>query len=135
MAEIKVVLSNPKTGKSYQHIIKDDDVKKFFNLKIGDSVKGELLGFSGYEFLITGGSDNAGFPMRKDVSGQMRKRIFSTGGIGIRNNEKGKKVRKNVAGNTIFDKTAQVNMKVTKAGTMPLGEDKVKEKKEEVKES
>lgn len=131
MAEIKIVLSNPKTGKSYQHVLKDDDAKKLFNHKIGDSVKGELIGFASYEFVITGGSDHAGFPMRRDVPGVMRKKILATGGVGIHTREKGKKVRKTVAGNTINDKTAQVNMKVTKEGTVALGEDKVKEKKAE----
>ena len=129
MAEIKIVLSNPKTGKSYQHILKEEDAKKLFNHKIGDSIKGELISFPGYEFSITGGSDHAGFPMRRDVPGIMRKKILATKGIGIRNTEKGKRIRKTVAGNTITDKTAQVKMKATKEGTMPLGEDKVKEEK------
>jgi small subunit ribosomal protein S6e len=125
--ELKIVLSDPKTGKSYQKIIKDADAKRFMGLKIGDNVKGEVLNISGYEFQITGGSDFAGFPMRGDVPGILRKKIYAVLGVGIRKREKGFKQRKTVAGNTVYDKTAQVNLKVIKEGKGLLGEDKPKE--------
>lgn len=133
MAEIKVVLSNPKTGKSYQKVLKDEDSKRLMGLKIGDKLKGESIDLAGYEFEITGGSDFAGFPMRKDVQGIGRKKILATQGVGLRKkrNARGVKIRKSVASNTIYEKTAQVNMKVLKEGKMPLGEDKVKEEKKE----
>ncbi len=134
MAEIKVVLSNPKTGKSYQKVLKDEDSKRLMGLKIGDKIKGETMDLAGYEFEVTGGSDFAGFPMRKDVQGIGRKKILATEGVGLRKkrNARGVKIRKSVASNTIYEKTAQVNMKVLKEGKMPLGEDKKKE--EEKKE-
>ena len=133
MAEIKVVLSNPKTGKSYQKVLKDEDSKRLMGLKIGDKIKGETMDLAGYEFEVTGGSDFAGFPMRKDVQGIGRKKILATEGVGLRKkrNARGVKIRKSVASNTIYEKTAQVNMKVLKEGKMPLGEDKVKEEKKE----
>jgi small subunit ribosomal protein S6e len=136
MAEIKVVLSNPKTGKSYQKVLKDEDSKRLMGLKIGDKLQGESIDLAGYEFEITGGSDFAGFPMRKDVQGIGRKKILATHGVGLRKkrNARGVKIRKSVAANTIYDKTAQVNMKVLKEGKMPLGEDKVKEEKKEGQE-
>jgi len=135
MAEIKVVLSNPKTGKSYQKVLKDEDSKRLMGLKIGDKLKGESIDLAGYEFEITGGSDFAGFPMRRDVQGIGRKKILATHGVGLRKkrNARGVKIRKSVASNTIYDKTAQVNMKVLKEGKMPLGEEKKKE--EEKKEA
>jgi len=125
--ELKIVLSDPKTGKSYQKIIKDADAKRFMGLKIGDNVKGEVLNLAGYEFELTGGSDYAGFPMRNDVPGILRKKIYAVSGIGLRKKEKGLKQRKTVAGNTVYDKTAQVNLKVIKEGKGPLGEEKPKE--------
>ncbi len=132
MAEIKVVLSNPKTAKSYQKILKGADARKLFGLKIGDTVKGELLDLTGYEFQITGGSDYAGFPMRRDVPGIARKKILAVKGVGIRKLKKGKgiKQRKTVAGNTVYEKTAQVNLKVIKEGKGPLGEERKNEEKE-----
>ena len=133
--ELKIVLSDPKTGKSYQKIIKDADAKRFMGLKIGDSVKGEVLNLAGYEFQITGGSDYAGFPMRNDVPGILRKKVYAVSGIGVRKKEKGLKQRKTVAGNTVYDKTAQVNLKVIKEGKGPLGEDKPKEETEKKEEA
>lgn len=135
MAEIKVVLSNPKTGKSYQKVLKDEDSKRVMGLKIGDTVKGEMMNLTGYEFEITGGSDFAGFPMRADVPGFGRKKILATHGIGIKKKRKwaGVRRKKNVAGNLIYEKTAQINMKVIKEGKMPLGEEKAEEPKEDKK--
>ncbi len=122
--EIKIVISDPKTGKSYQKIIKDADAKRFIGLKISDVVKGEIINLSGYEFEVTGGSDYAGFPMRKDVSGIMRKKILAVEGVGINKEGKGIKQRKTVAGNTVHDRTSQVNLKVVKQGKALLGEEK-----------
>ena len=120
MADFKIVISDPKKGHSKQIDLKDPDSKRLIGLKIGDVVKGELLGLAGYEFQITGGSDFAGFPMRADVSGQARKRIFTTKGIGVQQPEKGKKIKKSVAGNTIHAKTVQINLKITKEGKEPI---------------
>lgn len=119
MAEFKIVISDPKTGKSYQKEAKDDAAKQFMGLKIGDKVK-DVLDLAGYEFEITGGSDYCGFPMRKDVLGTMRKKILSTKGVGLNIKEAGTKKRKTVAGNTIFDRTAQINLRITKQGKTPL---------------
>ena len=59
--------------------------------------------------------------MRKDVVGPARKRILTTKGVGMRTNRKGLRLRKTVAGNTVHEKTTQVNLKVLKAGKSPLG--------------
>jgi len=132
MAEFKIVLSDPKTGKSIQKEAKELAAKPFMGKKIGEAVKGELLELPGYEFVITGGSDSSGFPMRQDVD-LPRKRITAVSGIGVHNklrkpNPKkkgwrkmeGMRLKKTVAGNMIHDKTAQINMKVTKKGRDPI---------------
>ncbi len=74
----------------------------------------------GLLIIIAGGSDYCGFPMRSDVEGTLRKRILMVSGIGLRKNREGRRVRKAVAGNTIFARTAQLNLKVTKHGAAPL---------------
>ena len=122
--EIKLVLSDSKTGKSYQKIVKDADAKRFMGLRLGNVVKGEIKNLPCYEFEITGGSDFAGFPMRRDVPGTLRKKILTVSGIGVKKIGKGVKQRKTVAGNTVHEKTSQVNLKVVKEGKGPLGEDK-----------
>jgi small subunit ribosomal protein S6e len=124
MAEFKLVIGDPKTGKCFQREVKDNEAKAFLNKSIGENVAGDSFGLDGYEFEITGGSDYCGFPMRKDVFGASRKKIFSTKGVGIRITQKGLKVRKTVAGNTVHSNTAQVNLKVIKYGKAPLGEAK-----------
>ena len=134
MVEFKIVIGDKK-GKCVQKEIKDADAEHFLGMKIGDKVNGELLGLTGYEFEITGGSDAAGFPMRADVSGSARKKILAISGVGISNKKKyrdrkkkglrvmeGMRQRKTVAGNTIYEKTAQINLKVLKEGKQPLAE-------------
>ncbi len=118
--EIKVNIGDTKTGKTVRKTIAEDDAKLFFGKKLGDTLKGELLQAPGYEFLIAGGSDYCGFPMRRDVEGTLRKRILIVSGTGLRENREGRRVRKTVAGNTVFARTAQLNLKVVKYGTHSL---------------
>ena len=132
MAEFKLVIGD-KSGKCYQKEAKDDAAEKFLGLKIGDKVNGELIDLVGYEFEVTGGSDNCGFPMRSDVPGTARKNIFSFSGVGVSNKKhrpnpkkkgwrkmEGMRRKRLVAGNTIHAKTAQINLKVLKAGKESL---------------
>ena len=119
MAEFKVVIST-KDGKSVQKELKSPEADAFLDKKIGDKIKGDELGFKGYEFEIRGGSDKAGFAMRFDVQGTARKRIFTTSSCGVWIPQKGKKCRKTVAGNTIHEDIAQINLKVIKQGAEPL---------------
>ncbi len=116
MVEFKLVISNPKTGLSVQRDAKDDAARQLVGLKIGDKVGGEPLGFAGFEFEVSGGSDYCGFPMRKDIPGVGRKKILAVSGVGFRMAAKGIRQRKTVCGNTIHERTAQVNLKVLKEG-------------------
>ncbi|MFP4112274.1 MAG: 30S ribosomal protein S6e [Candidatus Woesearchaeota archaeon] len=139
MAELKIVLSHK--GKAKQIEAKDDVAQNLLGKKIGDKINGELFDLTGYEFEITGGSDEAGKPMRKDLEGPVRKRILAVSGVGFKKGEHGQRQRKLVAGNTIFEKSAQVNMKVVKEGSKPLfeepskGDDSTEPKSEEASKS
>ncbi len=124
MVEFKLVIGDPKTGKSYQREVKDKDAKAFIGKSIGDKIRGDLFNLSGYEFEITGGSDYCGFPMRKDNKGTGRKRILATKSTGIRTKVKGLRLRKIVAGNTIHSKISQINLKIIKYGKEKLGDEK-----------
>ena len=116
MAEFKLVISNPKSGLSAQREAKEDNAKALIGLKIGEKINGDAIGIAGFEFLITGGSDYCGFPMRKDVAGAVRKKILAVSGIGFRQEAKGVRQRKTVCGGTIYERTAQINLKVLKEG-------------------
>ncbi|PIN79706.1 30S ribosomal protein S6e, partial [Candidatus Woesearchaeota archaeon CG10_big_fil_rev_8_21_14_0_10_34_8] len=82
MAEFKIVIANPKTGKCVQKEVKDENANGLLGKKIGEIIRGELLDMTGYEFKISGGSDYCGFPMRQDVPGTGRKKILTVKGIG-----------------------------------------------------
>jgi len=117
MVDLRIVISDPKTGKSVQREVKEENRKPFHGLRLGDKVRGELLDLTGYEFTLTGGSDDSGFPMRRDVEGTAKKRILTTGGTGIgKKLPKGQRIRKTVSGNTVGLQTAQLNLKIEKAG-------------------
>jgi len=117
MVEFKLVIGDPKTGKCIQKVTSN---KRLVGMKIGEAIKGELVDLNGYEFIITGGSDYCGFPMRKDVDGFARKKILAVSGTGLKKKAKGIRVRKTVCGNTIHPKIVQVNLKILTEGKEPL---------------
>ncbi|MFC1801520.1 S6e family ribosomal protein [Nanoarchaeota archaeon] len=127
MAEFKLVL-NAKDGKSYQKQVTGKEAEALLGKNIGEKVSGDTMGFAGYEFEVTGGSDSAGFPMRKGLSGFGRKRIFTKKGVGFKGRDRWKKsqpalrVKKTVCCEKIYPKITQVNLKVLKEGTASLGE-------------
>ena len=130
---IKLVIGS-KDGKTVQQELSEEQSSSLLNKKISDKISGNELGLDGYELEITGGSDNSGTPMRKDVSGTGKHKILCTEGIGVHKKRSGQKQRKTVCGNVVSEKISQVNVKVVKAGKAPLGEAPEEEKKEEVKE-
>jgi small subunit ribosomal protein S6e len=111
----------PGKGLSKQIEIDEKKSRLFEGMKIGESIKGGLIGFPNYEFEITGGSDSSGFPMRKDVHGPVKKKILvSKKGIGYKPTRKGQKRRRTVRGSEItFDMTL-INLKVVKYGDTEL---------------
>ena len=133
---MKIVISDPKTGKSFGIEVPKDKESSLIGKKIGDKLEGGMLGADGYELQITGGSDLAGFPIRRDVSGPRRVGIIISSGSGYRTSGKGMREKRNVRGNIISDQIMQVNAKVASAGSKPLEElfpAAAKEKKDEKK--
>ena len=126
MVEHKLVMST-KDGKSYQKEIKSPEADHFHGKHIGNKISGDQIGFSGYEFELTGGSDKCGFPMRKGVQ-QHRKKVRIEGGVGFsgKNRTKGKQKgllkRRTVCGERVTSIIRQINLKVIKEGSQPLGE-------------
>lgn len=124
--DVKIVIGTAD-GKTYQKEVKGQEADRLPGKKIGDALQGNDIGFPGYEFLITGGSDKAGFPMRKGIQ-MPRKVILTGGGVGYSGKDRNKRkqkgilVKKTVCGEQITTSIHQVNVKVLKAGTQPLGE-------------
>ena len=142
MVEFKVVVNNPKDGKSYNVQVTGHHANSLIGKKIGDEVDGIFVSLPGYKLQITGGTDKDGFPMRKDLPGMIRKRLLLTKGVGFKPKEKGLRKRKMVHGNTISQNIVQINMKITKQGPRAIEEllalqkkeEKTTEEKEEAKE-
>ena len=112
MAQFKVVISDPKTTKSEVLEVKDAAAQIFLGRKIGEVVDASVAGYKG-KLKITGGSDRAGFPMRQDVLGGVKRYVLMTKGTGFQNAGEGEKRRKLVRGNTVTDEIYQLNaMKV-----------------------
>ncbi|MFX0105935.1 MAG: eS6 family ribosomal protein [Candidatus Hodarchaeota archaeon] len=113
---------NKGPGKGLSKLIEIDEKKfRFDGMKIGDIIKGGLIGFANYEFEITGGSDSSGFPMRKDVHGPVKKRILvAKRGIGYKPKRNGEKRRKMVRGSEITHDMTLINLKVIKYGEAEL---------------
>ncbi len=109
---MKFVVST-KSGKAYS-TASDNDL--FVGKKIGAIVKLDELGLTGFEAVITGGSDKQGFPMYKSVPGLARKSIFTAKGLGFKLGRKGERKRHTVRGNTISSEISQVNIAITKDG-------------------
>lgn len=120
-AETKVNIGDGKNKKTYNKTLSEEQLQSLIGKQIGDTVNGDVLELAGYEFEITGGSDSTGHPMRKDVHGPTRKRILIANGVGMKKDDrKGTRKRKLLAGNTIHENTAQINLKVTKRGKDPI---------------
>ncbi|MCL6088817.1 MAG: 30S ribosomal protein S6e [Candidatus Marsarchaeota archaeon] len=117
-----VVISEPASGKSYQAEVPKDKESVFIGRKVGESIDGGALGAAGYTLSITGGSDQAGFPMRGDVSGPRRSSLLLSAGPGYIPTSSGSRRSRMVRGNTISDEIQQINLKVMTAGSKPLAE-------------
>ncbi|RLG21929.1 30S ribosomal protein S6e [Candidatus Micrarchaeota archaeon] len=129
---MKVVIADPKSGKSYQIEIDENKAKPIYGMKIGDELDGALLGLTGYKLEITGGSDKDGFPMRRGFHGSGRKSLLISAGPGIR--AKGKKLKKTVRGEKVAEDIAQLNVKVKTYGSKDIKELLGIEEKKESKE-
>ena len=110
MVSFKLVLSDPKSGKSEASEVKDASAQFLIGRKIGEVIDASSIGLTG-RIMITGGSDRAGFPMRGDTLGGGKNYVLLTRGVGYRTKEEGAKKRKLVRGNTITEETYQVNAK------------------------
>lgn len=123
MVEFKVVVSDPKDGKSYQLNVAGQHANVLVRKKIGDEVDGMFLGLPGYKVTITGGSDKDGFAMRPEVASATRKRLLVSNSIGYQPTDyPGKRKKVSLRGNEISPEIVQINTKVTTHGPKAIGE-------------
>lgn len=108
MPNFKIVVSDPKTGKSEVLEAKDATAQLFMGRRLGDTVDLSAVG-QNYKVKLTGGSDKAGFPMRADILGGGKRYVLLTEGVGFRNAVQGEKRRKLVRGGLVNEEVYQLN--------------------------
>ena len=118
----RFVISDPKTGQSWQRELEKKKAAALTGTKVGDEIDGGLVGLPGYRLIITGGSDEAGFPIRRGVAGPGRKRLLLAGPPGYWPAKKGIRKRKTIRGTTVSEDLVQVNVKISKEGKQSLAE-------------
>jgi small subunit ribosomal protein S6e len=112
MADFKVVVSDPETGRTTQVEVDGQDANRFLGRELGDEVDGGAVGLDGTTLELTGGSDNAGRPLRSDISGPALKELLLEGGVGFDPSRDGERKRVTVRGREISEDVAQINVKV-----------------------
>lgn len=120
MADFQIVLSDPKTGKSYKIDATGAAAGSLIGKRVGEEVDGNVFGLPGYSITITGGTDRTGIPARRDLPGGMRRRLLISQGIGFNERYGGERRRKSVRGNEITADFVQINAKVAKYGKKSL---------------
>ena len=134
---MNIVISDKKTGKTLNM---KTEKNVFTGKRMGEEIDLGAIGLTGYKGMIRGGSDKEGFPMKHGLHGSMRKKVLLEKGTGFRQEKKGQKRKKTVAGNTVGTNTAQLNVVVTQVGQQDFGEllktmaKPKEEKKETIKE-
>lgn len=118
MVEFKLTIADGP--KSYAKTLADPQAAGLLGRKLGEDVGGEPLGFPGYQFKITGGTDKSGFPMRADLPGGRQMKLLVSEGLGFHPERHGARDRRTFRGNTISEDTVQINLRVTARGTSGL---------------
>jgi len=115
----KINISNK--GKSHKL---ETESEAIVGKKIGEIIQGKDIApeLQGYELEITGTSDIAGIPGFKGLEGNAYHRRLLTLGPGMKNRQKGLRLRKTNRGEEISLKTSQINLIVKKQGEKKFDE-------------
>ncbi len=130
MVQFTAVISDPKTGKSYQTVVSGHHANSLIGKKIGDEFDGIFVGLPGYKLVVRGGSDRDGFPMRRDLPGPKRRKVLVSKSTGYRKDESGVRRRRHLRGRTISPEIVQINLKISAHGSKPI-EDALRAKGEQ----
>lgn len=122
MAEFTVAVSDPDSGETHQIDVADQDANRFVGREIGEEVDGSAVGLDGFTLEITGGSDDAGRPMRDDVRGAALSELLLEGGTGYNPSRDGERKRVTVRGREVGDATRQINARIAGRGDGDVAE-------------
>jgi len=116
MVDFTVAVADPDTGETHQVDIDGQDANRFVGRELGDEVEGSAIGLDGFTLELTGGSDDAGRPLRADVRGPSLKSILLEGGTGFSPERDGERKRVTVRGREISDAVRQLNVTIVEHG-------------------
>ncbi|MBO7388346.1 MAG: 30S ribosomal protein S6e [Methanomicrobium sp.] len=122
MADLKLVLSDPKTGKAYNIEATGGMAGALIGKKIGQEISGDAFGFAGYTIELTGATDRTGIPAREDLPGAGRRKILLSESTGFHPKYPGQRCRKAIRCAEITPEFVQVNAKVVGYGAKSLEE-------------
>jgi small subunit ribosomal protein S6e len=120
MVEFKLSIADG--AQSFAKTLQDPQAAGLLGRRLGEDVGGEPLGFPGYTFRITGGTDKSGFAMRSDLPGARQVKLLVGEGLGFHPAHAGTRDRRTFRGNTISEDTVQINLLVTARGPSKLEE-------------
>ncbi len=119
MAKFKVIVSDPQTGTSKVVELEEARAAPFIGRRVGEIMDGAVVDLPATKIQVMGGSDKDGVPMRPNVHGGVRRRIFLSNGVGFNAKRGGERRRKAVRGNVITDDIVQVNLKIVEQPARP----------------
>jgi small subunit ribosomal protein S6e len=120
--KFKIIVSDPKTGKSQVIELEGSNAQPLVGKKIREEIDGSIVAIPNARLLITGGSDKDGIPMRPDIQGGVKISVILSSGQGYHPKEKGQRRRKLIRGNVITDETYQINLKILDKAPSPKKE-------------
>ena len=112
MPEFRLVVSDPKSGKSRQVNVGGVQASSLIGLRMGDVINGAPFGFPGLRLQITGGSDKSGFPMVPSIPGGGKYPLLLSSPPGYHPPKEGMRKRVMVRGSIITEDVVQINMKI-----------------------
>jgi len=116
MADFTVAVADPDDGTTYQVDVDGQDANRFIGKELGADVDGGAVGLDGFTLELTGGSDEAGRPMRDDVRGADLKELLLDGGTGYKPSRDGERKRVTVRGREVSDEVRQINATISARG-------------------
>jgi len=122
MVELKIVVSDPKTGRAFNVDASGGAAGAIVGKRIGEEIDAGALGLAGYKILITGASDRTGIPAKKSLPGAGRKKLLMAEGVGFHPVMEGERRRKTIRSNEITADFVQINARVTAYGEKTLDE-------------
>jgi len=124
MADRLILNIGASNGTTHKIILEGEKRTPLYGLNIGEEFNGDILDLDidDYVFKITGGSDDSGTPMRRDIKGSGHQRLLLKGGVGYKPKRKGLRHKKRVRGGEVLDDVSQLNLKVVKEGSSSLSD-------------